>query len=299
MPKSMRSEVIDHSSDAGFRAWVELAEEMLADAGLVRTSDAGQINPASATRPGTNTVAGYAIWRFNDLLQGVAPVFLKVSYGTSSSATLPSITVQVGSGSDGTGGLTGEVSSEYRNARNGVSPLPSLCFSVANAWGASLVLGTVAGATTGFGVGFGFAVHRTVDAAGVPTADGVMLNINAASGASGAGEGYVEFIQRVPVVSIRTMRGGDICHLPFGLADYFVGASPQIFPVWCALPKVRPMAFMAVAPSASAPGAGQSFGMAIVGAQQRTYMSVGSVFGRHYNTSVANTPCTSFVLWED
>src|SRR5690606_4107061 len=106
---------IRHDSDEMFREWGSRLSSELANAGLVQTPDTGQINWASVTRPGSNSVAGYEIWRFDDALQGTAPVFLKLSYGTGNNTNGPRLTLQVGTGSDGSGNLTGTLSSTFVN----------------------------------------------------------------------------------------------------------------------------------------------------------------------------------------
>src|ERR1043165_7959340 len=91
------SSVVDHSGDAGFRAWGSELSTKLAAAGLVQTSDTGQINWATVTGPGTNTAGGYEIWRFAD-----STLYLKMEYGTATgSASAPGLWCTVGTGSNG------------------------------------------------------------------------------------------------------------------------------------------------------------------------------------------------------
>lgn len=102
---------LDHTTDAGFRVWGGGISALLTAAGLTQTTDTGQINWASVTRAGTNTDAGYEVWRFNDTLQATAPVFFKIRYGTNTTSSLPRIQIDVGPGSDGAGNLTGSTAS--------------------------------------------------------------------------------------------------------------------------------------------------------------------------------------------
>jgi hypothetical protein len=96
-----------HDSDANFRLWGAEMKAALAAVGLVQTADTGQINWVTVARPATNTDAGYEIWRFNDTAQSTLPIFMKIHYGTFSTANGPRIRVSFGSGSDGSGSLTG------------------------------------------------------------------------------------------------------------------------------------------------------------------------------------------------
>src|SRR5687768_16139164 len=98
---------VRHDSDATFREWGAEFAVKLALVGLVQTADTGQINWVTVARPGTNTDAGYEIWRFNDSLQGSAPVYIRFDYGTHAGATQPRIRATVGTGSNGSGTITG------------------------------------------------------------------------------------------------------------------------------------------------------------------------------------------------
>lgn len=306
MPKVTRYDEWRNNDDASFRAWVQVVIDSLTSAGLTRTTDSGQINVATVTRPTAgNTVAGYTVWRMSDPLQSVAPVFIKVGFGSGNTTGYPRLAVDVGSGSDGAGGITGAVASVATTAPmssssgNALSS-PGLSMAVCNDWGVAFcgahipgILGSAAG------IGFGFAVHRTVDSGGSPTSEGVMVNVSAGAVTNPISFAAVSFLQRTPVESVQSYTGADIAHTPFGLVGYTVGVSPQIFPTWCALPKVKPMAFLAVAPAGSSPNAGQTFQMALVGATARTYMSFGPTLGRNFNTSTSNIPGHNFILWED
>lgn len=99
---------VRHDSDAEFRAWGAEFASYLATVGLVQTADTGQIDWTTVTRPaGTNTNAGYEIWRFNDTMQASSPVYIRFDYGNASSTSTPRIQAQIGTGSNGSGTLTG------------------------------------------------------------------------------------------------------------------------------------------------------------------------------------------------
>ena len=107
MTTSTTVSVIDQSSDAGFQNWITEFIGMLTAAGLVQTSDTGQINPATVTRPAVNAFAGYAIFRMNDTQQSAAPIFFKFQFGCGSAITTPNITVAIGTATNGAGTLSG------------------------------------------------------------------------------------------------------------------------------------------------------------------------------------------------
>ena len=98
---------LNHTSDAGFVAWITEFSANLRAVGLIPTSDTGQIVLASALRPGLGGVAGYEIYRMNDTLQSTAPIFIKFEYGTCpNGSTQAAIWITAGTGSNGAGGIT-------------------------------------------------------------------------------------------------------------------------------------------------------------------------------------------------
>lgn len=104
-------DVSSFTTDAKFRTWGAAVKALLAAGGLVQTADTGQIDWTTVTKPiAVTTTAGYEIWRFNDTLQSTTPIFIKISYGSQSvaSGNGPGFTgVMVGTGSNGTGTITG------------------------------------------------------------------------------------------------------------------------------------------------------------------------------------------------
>lgn len=161
------STVLEHSNNATFRAWGSALAAALAAVGLTQTADTGQINWTTVTRPGANTAAGYEIWRFNDTLQATAPIFIKIEYGTGNSTTSPGIWITVGTGSNGSGTITGQSSTRTQCTRNSVpassvTPYPTyVCYNATE--GFLGVMFKAGGQGVGsWGQGF-FAVARNVN----------------------------------------------------------------------------------------------------------------------------------------
>lgn len=93
-------------TDALFRAYVSAVRAALTAAGCVRTSDTGQIDVSTVTKPGAGADAGYEIWRFDDAAQSTDPLFFKITYGGSASNAQPRQKLIVGTGSNGSGTIT-------------------------------------------------------------------------------------------------------------------------------------------------------------------------------------------------
>lgn len=92
-----------------FRAWITAVHDALIAVGLVQTADTGQLDIATINKPGSGaSVAGYRIYRFNDALQATAPIFIKVQFGTASTATRAGLWFEVGTSTNGAGTIGGQ-----------------------------------------------------------------------------------------------------------------------------------------------------------------------------------------------
>ena len=168
------------SSDANFRAWGLYVSTQLAAVGHIQTADTGQINWTTVSNPGaTNTYAGYEIWRFADALQATAPVFIKIEYGESATIDAPSMRIQFGSGSDGAGALTGNLSSQYLFT---CAPVAGAC--VVHGSGSTNRFVMCAGYTAAGGFGMWGGWERSRDANGDVTAEAVLFMSNGLGSAS-------------------------------------------------------------------------------------------------------------------
>lgn len=93
---------ISNASNALFRAWGSAVSGAMASMGWTQTGDTGQVNWATVTVPSSARV--YEIWQPGD---AGTPFYLKLEYGYS--ATVPTIQISLGTGTNGSGTLTGFV----------------------------------------------------------------------------------------------------------------------------------------------------------------------------------------------
>lgn len=172
-----------NNSDANFRAWgTNLAARFLA-AGWVQTADTGQINWVTVTAPaGVSTFQGYEIWRFADALQASAPIYLKIEYGEGNGTDGPAIRFSVGTGSNGSGTLTGNVSSTIIAACTS-TPGGGTYFGSGDTGRFSFALDVSAGMY--------FSVERTKDATGADTTEGLLIFTKTIVAAAGSGSTLV------------------------------------------------------------------------------------------------------------
>lgn len=166
MTTVVSSGTLSQTTEAGFRAWGARFSQMLADAGLVKTADTGQIDWATATLPGVNTISGYEVWQFTDALQATAPIFFKVEYGTGGNSSSLLVYLTVSTATNGAGNLSSPITKTTRTnvCRSGTPSSNTLtsraCFSNGSFW-IQFHQGVIA-----------FAIERARGADGTPNSDG-------------------------------------------------------------------------------------------------------------------------------
>jgi hypothetical protein len=272
--------------DADFRSWGSGISTALAALGLVQTADTGQINWTTVLKPTGATAQGYEIWRFADALQSTVPVFFKLEYGGSSGvgATGPGLWLTVGTGTNGAGTLTGQVSGRpnmYANAGKSAGVLlPTyVCGSTSEFYLATNV-DTYIGSTN---FGFFASVARTKDTSGTNTSDGAVLMACWGGGAN---------IQIVPPMPAPVSNSSSIWPT---VAPMFFQRWPsgtiEMCPVILAVPGNWRFSRICVTPAYDLPAAG-SFTATIFGGTH-TYMALGNAL-TSTQTVTQQTPASTY-----
>ena len=287
-----------HTSDATFRDWGNELSGRLSTIGLVQTADTGQIDWVTVTRPGTNTDAGYEVWRFNDSLQGTAPIFLKLYYGTGGGVDAPRLSFQIGTGSDGSGALTGTTTSIINCTANqasvptGTSPyFSTLCLAEGH-------LGFVLKYNAGIGTGrakFALTITRTVDESGSLTATGCFVSYpNTGSSLTFSQNSFaIRFATTAQVFSTSTNQVVVPGNENNSLVD---GVDVQAFVFWMITPQVRPVFSLAAVYDTELP-LNTTFSTALVGLVDRTYIATDVQIGTVY-PNVGGQVIATAMLWE-
>jgi hypothetical protein len=166
---------------ADFQGWVMFIHNLLVtNGGWIQTADTGQMTtPPAAAPSAANQQTCYAVYRMNDALQGTAPIFMRIAYGSSNFGTgtpVPAFWVTLGTGSNGAGVITGIFYNGQANLNSTVSAsinATSLC----NSYGSAdvdrvhLLMFVRAGADDCMF----FSLERTKDATGATNSDGVVM----------------------------------------------------------------------------------------------------------------------------
>ncbi|MGV8959197.1 MAG: hypothetical protein ACOH1V_02260 [Stenotrophomonas sp.] len=298
------------TSFATFGAAVAEVLSLLSAAGLVQTTDTGQINPATVVGA-ASTISGYSIHRFADALQATAPVFIKIEYGNSTSYASFQSAYTIGTGTDGAGNLTGVVSPRLVHTLSSGFPAAALGvgYAVHTAGFAALSYKQDAFSTTNVG-GFAFVVFRSTDNTGLPTAEAVTLLTPAPSTGSGCAAAQLRFAptpQVTSAISTSAATSGAAMQgaVPGGIAQAAgstVSGVPQVFLAWQCLPKVRPITQICTHVDAEITR-GDQFQLSLVGTTPRNYLALGAKFLGATMAPLAPTGSSSLtlgtaILWE-
>jgi len=285
-----------HDSDATFREWgSELAGKM-AVVGLVQTSDTGQINWTTVARAGVNTEAGYEIWRFNDTLQSTAPIYMRVGYGTGSTATHPRLQFTVGTGSDGAGVITGTALSTARAASGGAvqtgdTARQSYMCAVDGFFGFNWKVGSGGSEAS-------FFVCRTADSTGAATATGAMVSWGNGSIANAARQAMRFATTAIAYTAQTSVDNAALALNPQAVTSTVVGSDLQVFLGWTITPRAEPL-FGVCGVLTGEITAGSTFTATLIGTTSRTFLvwsSVGGPFGSISAGSAGGL--STAMLWE-
>ncbi|HEY9464658.1 MAG TPA: hypothetical protein VIR54_16305 [Vicinamibacterales bacterium] len=267
MTTATSSTRIRHDSDATFREWGLEFSTKLAACGLVQTSDTGQINWVTVTRPGVSTNAGFEIWRFNDTQQGTSPIFLRFDYGTGGGATIPRIQMTVGSGTNGSGTITATGSFTITSINNAsIETSDTLRNSYwCHVDGAFTWCHKVGSTAVTIGM-----VGRTVDSAMAADSAGAMVVFLATNVVTGA---CMNFVGTDTITTKRlSAAANQLCHWPQSPAASLVGSDQQAATVYGTFPRMRPIPWMVGVIDSEFP-TGNTFSDTPVGSTPHTYLA--------------------------
>lgn len=293
---------LDQTTDAGFRTWVaEMITNLVTNIGLTQTADTGQINTSTVTKPvAINTAAGYVILRFNDTLQSTAPLFIKMEFGSGSTVTNPNVWVTTGTGSNGSGTLTGVLSART-SLLGGVPGSPSAvtpshyCYSatmgiliffnkynlVSNGALISLILFRSTDPTTGASTGDAYEYIST---------SAVANNGGAATGGSAQCYSYLTSLFVASIVS-----AGLHASIPFGILSTLFNGGVQVGIQWIVTPKIQVVAAIAPVTFNDFP-VGATVVFALVGTTTHTFLCYGQPWGNTAYAGLGAGFCLG--LWE-
>jgi hypothetical protein len=244
----------------------------------VQTSDTGQVNWTTVTKPGVaNTVGGYEIWRFADSLQAANPIFIKLEYGVSSVASVPSLWVQLGVAMNGSGSFVGVTSTRVQAGMgNAGTTTPHDCLFTGDTDRLGLYLHYKDNAASGnVQRALMVSVERELDASGARVGTGAYVTVCSANGGMQSQARQEYFSRSAGGVGVETDLGALVPDIGSGSA----GSDVSMFPQYLAHNSFKPFGlnhFIYFHPAISAYTQVQF----TVYGQTRTYFCLGSFFAQ-------------------
>jgi hypothetical protein len=271
-----------HDSDAAFREWGSAFSAALAGVGLVKTADTGQINWGTVTRAGTNSDAGYEVWRFSDPLQDTYPIVIRFDYGTGSGATSPRLRAVITQATDGAGNATGTYNTTPRALVRGAAATSDNAYtSYFSFTPAGLCIAfNASGTSIPSGLRFLFLVLRKPELDQTFTSP-VRAYLNA-PGTTGVDEGSRYFVNAAITGAVVDTTGAGLAlgHRPLALASGSLTGSADVavFPYWgwSDVDGLYPMLAVCNAIGGDVGGVGATFSTTLFGSTPHTYLNTGA-----------------------
>lgn len=197
---SLRPDATIAANVQGWASWFELVVTNLG--GWTVTSDTGQTLPSSlGGATGVNQKLGYRIYKMNDDFTTENPIYMRVDYGSASfNATTPTayycgIWISFGTGTDGSGNLTGLLwdgvgfgpavrSTVYCNSNPGLGDANYPTRNYASGDTSRFVVGMF---VTNAPDQICFSLERSRDANGIYTGDGILITYSDVAMSGGGG----------------------------------------------------------------------------------------------------------------
>lgn len=294
---------VQQSNDADFRAWGTAFHAALSGAGFVQTADTGQVDWLTATRAPISTRPYYSVWRFNDSLQGSAPIFMRFSFGSGGNQSLPALWMRVGTGSDGSGNLTGQITSERSICRSSTSlsagSFPTYACHTEGIGFVAFAFGSAPSAYRFF-----FCIARVTNSSGTPLATAALVCWHGdGSGTTVAMGAQVMNFSLGSNMNFAGQSSSDalnIFNLPGTATDTIInGSDTQATMCIVAIPAFTPLALLGCALETELP-LGSTATITFIGVTPRTYIQLGHGQGR-LGARVATADddlCGMLALWE-
>lgn len=202
MSTSAIAVLCDCSTDANFRAWGILFESIFETGGFwQRTADTGQVNWATVLSPAAGADGGYEIYETIDALSSSFKLYMRVVYGCNAFGAPkgPRISFRFGTGTDGAGNLTGNVSAVYQGNPGavGAGVATSTCYASGAAGRFGVLLWNT---TVSSEYPICLTVERSLDAAGAYTADYFTWTIGYRNNGGGSPADFAQRVIRKPSI---------------------------------------------------------------------------------------------------
>jgi hypothetical protein len=285
-------------SVATYQLRLQTAHDAFIGAGLIQTSDTGQLDiSAIASVPAVNNYSGYRIYRFNDSRQGTDPLFIKVEFGSGDGQSYTCLRVSTGTGTNGAGTLTGQVSNlcRFGGSYTGTNGTITACqYYATHSEGFFGFLGAPNNNVVGFPE-WAFTIARTKDVAGSFDSLG---NIITHWDGHGNTAGSVSFTRTLNNQFSQTATS-HYCIVPGIPTDSaLLNGDKQLYPHFYADPDVRQMWHQCSVNNVDFAAPPASFTATILHGVSRTVLSGGNLGAPKAETSGGTSAYRCVFIWE-
>ena len=284
---------IDQTTDAGFRTWGLELNGKFSAVGLIQTADTGQINWTTVTRAAAgNNAAGYEIWKLSD-----SSLFFKIEYGSGAAQTNPALWITVGTGSNGSGTITGQSAARRQTGgadtvNNTATAVPSYLCATTAFFGLAFKVGqsTTVGVPSSL-----WAVGKTVDATGTPTTIGYYR-----LGRQGTTTSVQAVLQsvRLAATAATEVDSTNYCVFVGTPTNSSDGTNNQVYLHMLNVPGVQPALYTGTVISSEV-SQGTTISVTLVGSTPHTYICVCSGTFPLFDAGSTSIPKLAMImLWE-
>lgn len=287
------SSVISHAATANFRAWgLEMSNALTSTTKFPKSADTGQINWATANKPAVNVSAGYEIRYLNDSMHASAPIYVKLEFGTNaSSSAYPAMWITIGTGSNGSGTITGIVlareeiyAGNYALDSTVVVKASYYCGVDGCIWFAFKTKNRNAGLAPAFAM----YIERTRDSAGTATSEGFVYHRGPYLWGNAAASTFVynfstAYTYDSNIGPYGMYGGGYYTFLPvnLGISGTIVGGTPgdyQITRHYICMPLVKALGSVVSSPTSDLMAEGTTFTCTPLGVTGKTHICLENAF---------------------
>ena len=284
---------INPTTNAGFQTACSELQSNLITAGLILTTDTGQINVATVNSPSPNGApAGYNIFKLPD-----SSLYIKLEYKLDGYNTM-SFNIQVGEGSNGSGTLTGAISTSSGGGGNNylgstTTAYPTYICVTNGFFGLLYKVGSIIGGST---AGAFFAVSRTYNNTNTPSNLGYSVTVQPGQG-SGMTKQFVRRASPATTYTKITANAGGVYIVPGNVASSLDAlGNYQSYTQWMVIPEVIPDLNLVGYVVSDLPNL-TTFTSSIIGSYSHTYLTLGNnILGTAVNGG--NTTYSTAMLWE-
>lgn len=272
------SSVLNQTTDAGYVAWRDELFAAFLTAGLVQTADTGQYTIGVGTRPGAGSVSGFIIMRLAN-----SALYFKLEAGGST--TIANLWITVGTGSNGSGTLTGQLSSRrtIHSNNSATSAAVNYVTYICVVTDAVSLIWKQNSCNTSLNPSAAFCAGRTADSTGATTSTGFGVLVE---GINSERDSFFQSVRTVATATTYTLGGAFTIAPGTPASTALQNGDLQVYAWWLNVPDVQPFLWGCTYKVAEVTES-NTFTATLFGSTPHTYIACGKL-GVNSDTIVAD-----------